>query len=259
MPFVKLDCGIVDSTIFCEPNDVFKAWITLLAKAGADGVARITAPALALLCRVTPERANEILDQFSKPEKHSRTQRDDGRRIQRVDGGYLVLNYAMYRDHDYGASIRMRKLRNSRKNKDVPERSRTFRGVTQAEAEADIEVDKNKRGKKRATALPPDFGLTPERVAYASQHDVQNVQNVMDAFREYHTANGSTMRNWDAAWRTWILREARYGKKPYQQNVSDNSRKSDTSILNLCKQAGISTIGKTRDEILLALQRHGSK
>jgi len=246
MPFVKLDCGIVDSTIFCEPNDVFKAWITLLAKAGPDGIARITAPALGLLCRVSPDRAEEILEQFSQPEKHSRTQADQGMRIRRVDGGYMVINYEKYRSHDYGAKERMKALRQRSRN--VPERSRT---VTQAEAE----VDKNKRG-RRATALPPDFGLTPARVEYASKQNVHNVQTVMEAFCNHHKAKGTTMKDWDAAWRTWVCREATYSKgRQVAENASVNLRTSDASILDLCKQAGIHTHGKSRDELLLALKR----
>ncbi|MGA9855322.1 MAG: hypothetical protein WBR29_08620 [Gammaproteobacteria bacterium] len=78
----------------------------------------------------------------------------------------------------------------------------------------------------------------------------------MEAFTNHHKAKGTTMKDWDAAWRTWVCREATYSKgRQVAENTSVNLRTSDASILDLCKQAGIHTHGKSRDELLLALKR----
>ena len=47
MSFAKLDSGIVNSTLWVQPDDVLRVWIWMLSQADADGVVRVAAPALA--------------------------------------------------------------------------------------------------------------------------------------------------------------------------------------------------------------------
>jgi hypothetical protein len=100
--FVKLDCGIVDSTVWAEPDDVFRAWIALLAKADAFGVVRCSIPALAVLCKTTPQRMVEIMDVFKSPDPFSRTPEDEGRRVREIDGAFLLINYVKHREITQG-------------------------------------------------------------------------------------------------------------------------------------------------------------
>lgn len=96
--YSKLDCGIVDSTIWCAPDDVFRTWIAMLAKTNAHGYVRVAIPAMAKLVGVTIERMEEISKILSSPDPYSRTQEHDGRRLEKVDGGWQILNYAKYRE-----------------------------------------------------------------------------------------------------------------------------------------------------------------
>lgn len=69
--------------------------------------------------------------------------------------------------------------------------------------------------KSRAIALPPDFALTESRKAYALTKGVSSPEAEMEAFRAHHEAHGKTMRDWDAAWRTWCMNARKFaGKAP---------------------------------------------
>ena len=55
------------------------------------------------------------LQRLCSPDPESRSQEYDGRRMARVNGGYIILNYFKYRDFDHTAADRMRRLRARRK------------------------------------------------------------------------------------------------------------------------------------------------
>ena len=57
----------------------------------------------------------QALARMGSPEAESRSRDYDGRRLVRVDGGYIVLNFMKYRDKDFGAAERMRLLRQRKK------------------------------------------------------------------------------------------------------------------------------------------------
>ena len=97
MGFAKLDQGIVNSTIWVQPPDVLKTWIWFLSQADRHGVVRVAAPALAMTCMVPLDRMREILALLEAPDPDSRTSAHEGRRIEKIEGGWLILNYLAYR------------------------------------------------------------------------------------------------------------------------------------------------------------------
>lgn len=68
---------------------------------------------------------------------------------------------------------------------------------------------------KRATrgaTLPAEFTLTEGRRAKAlAKAPGCDVELWFETFRAHHEAKGSLMKDWDAAWRTWICHGARFG------------------------------------------------
>lgn len=66
----------------------------------------------------------------------------------------------------------------------------------------------------RARAWPQDFILSVEREAYATGKKVNNVRVVWEQFEAHHRAKGSTFKNWDQAWRTWVMNEVGRFAKP---------------------------------------------
>jgi hypothetical protein len=136
MPFVKLDCGMLRSTIWFD-RDAREVLITALLMAepleltverpqlevmslsetgwrvpvgwygfvGAAGVGIVHAAG------VEQARGMAALERMGKPEPDSRSKEFDGRRMIRIDGGYVILNFMRYRDRDYTSAERSRRYR----------------------------------------------------------------------------------------------------------------------------------------------------
>lgn len=95
--YTKLFNSILASTIWRADDKVRIVWITLLAMADRRGVAEGSVPGLADLARVSIPDCVRALDELSSPDEWSRSQVQDGRRIEAVDGGWLLLNHDKYR------------------------------------------------------------------------------------------------------------------------------------------------------------------
>lgn len=128
--FVKLDCGILDSSLWVEPEPVRVVFITTLAMASPDGICRATAPGIARRANLPLTKVRSALARLEAPDPDSRTATDEGRRIRRVNGGYLIVNYVGYRAKDYTATERKRIQRereSHRKSQRVTPKSRRSR------------------------------------------------------------------------------------------------------------------------------------
>lgn len=142
--YSKLDCGIVDSSLWEMPHEYLRVWIAMLAKTDATGYVRVAAPAMARLCHLTREDFDRIIDVYCSPDPESRTSDHDGRRLEKVEGGWQILNYAKYREglkQPDSSAGRMRKLREKRKCDGFAVTVTV--GDAYAEAEAEAEAIKN--------------------------------------------------------------------------------------------------------------------
>jgi hypothetical protein len=177
MAFVKLDCGILDSTLWIdrESREVF---ITALLMAepyettvplpqvkvraieltgwevppGWYGFVHAAGVGIIRRAGVEKEVGMVALEALGEPEIESRSKDFEGRRLVRVDGGFIVLNFMKYRDRDYTTAERSRRYRERlASRRDV---TATHRDITQAEEEVELEVEDKK--KKGAVAPEPD-------------------------------------------------------------------------------------------------------
>lgn len=165
MAFVKLDCGMLDSTLWidraarelfitallmAEPFELVKSvpqinvrdldetgfvvppgWYGFVPAAGSGIVRRAGMEA---------EPGLMALERLGQPESESRTPDFDGRRMVRVNGGYIILNYDKYRSKDHTAAERARRYRERKSSRVTSDTSRvTGRNITQAEGEAEGE------------------------------------------------------------------------------------------------------------------------
>jgi hypothetical protein len=95
--FTKLFHSILHSTIWREPDHVRIVWITMLALADQHGEVMASVPGLADISRVTRQQCEQALAVLAAPDPDSRNQEHGGRRVNAIDGGWLVLNYSAYR------------------------------------------------------------------------------------------------------------------------------------------------------------------
>ena len=98
MGFTKLDSGIVDSSLWSEPPTVRVLWITLLAKCDSTGHVRAVRDAIKRAANIPDKEFEEAMICLESADPSSRSSEFDGRRIQKVEGGWLILNYLKYRE-----------------------------------------------------------------------------------------------------------------------------------------------------------------
>lgn len=96
--WTKLFSSIVTSSVWCEDDKTFRAWIALLSLSDVEGIVEGSVPGLANLCRLTVPEMRAALEKLSSPDPDSRSPEHEGRRIEKIEGGWKVLNYAKYRE-----------------------------------------------------------------------------------------------------------------------------------------------------------------
>lgn len=96
--YAKLSSTITRSSIWRESPATRCVWITLLACANEDGFVKGVEAWLAHEANVTREECREALRLFQAEDPESQDQDWGGRRIEWVEGGWIVLNYRKYRD-----------------------------------------------------------------------------------------------------------------------------------------------------------------
>lgn len=95
----KIFTKILDSSIWLEPIPTRVVWLTLIAAMDEDGFAQFASVAnLSHRARVSQKAAEEAIASLEGPDANSSDPENDGRRIERVPGGWVVLNAGKYRD-----------------------------------------------------------------------------------------------------------------------------------------------------------------
>ncbi len=110
--FAPIFSKIVDSSLWDEPDHVVKVFLTMLAKKDMDHVVRGNAYNISKWSRKTEQEVLDALKRLSSPDtKRIEKQPHEGRRIKKVEDGWLVLNGANYRKLAQEVSERVRKAR----------------------------------------------------------------------------------------------------------------------------------------------------
>ena len=118
----------------------------MLALKDESNICPATVPSLAKLSNLTIAQCEKYLHQFQQPDKYSRSQDFDGRRIEQIDGGWLILNGQKYRDLLRGQERRdyiRQKVAAHRERVNRCKQSKQSKPI--AEAEAKAEADKKKK------------------------------------------------------------------------------------------------------------------
>lgn len=128
MSWTPLFSDIVDSSIWGESKETRLVWVTLLAKKDKDGYVGMSVPGLARAAVVTLAEAQAALKVLCGPDPLSRSKEHEGRRIQEVEGGWVVLNHFKYRDRLSTDAVR--KAKQAAWQKEYRKRKRS--GIRQA-------------------------------------------------------------------------------------------------------------------------------
>jgi len=180
--YTKLFQDILGSSVWDEEDQTRIVWITMLAMADKNGMVRVTARSLARFARVSLEACEKALAVFMAPDKDSRSQEFEGRRIEPADGGWKLLNHAKYRERgrdrrDYMREY-MRNYVHREKRKAVVKKAMSggYKGslaeklAAAAEKEGDVETAQRMEGmlsqeSKQQAQFREDFYRTLDFVA----------------------------------------------------------------------------------------------
>ena len=129
MGFTKLDDGITKSSLWSESIHVRIVFISFLAEKDESGFVSAARSGMIRICNVTPEQFDEAEKILSSPDFESKDPSNEGRRIEKVDGGWIVLNSDKYRiPEDEKKKNHTEYMRNWRENK-VSVKSREFTNI----------------------------------------------------------------------------------------------------------------------------------
>ena len=94
--FTPLFSSIVMSSIWMASKETKLLWITMLAIKDKDGYVRAVPSALARTAGLTLGETQKALLELESPDPESSSKEYEGRRIQAVEGGWVILNHARY-------------------------------------------------------------------------------------------------------------------------------------------------------------------
>jgi len=135
---------IVESSLWSESDLVCKIFITLLAKKDCNQTVQASAYTIGQWAHKSEAEALQALKILSEPDRHRiEPQPYEGRRIQKIAGGWLILNGQMYEDLMRKISRRIYKAKKEREYRAM-KRGGPLPGEVQAVKDfGDGVVDKN--------------------------------------------------------------------------------------------------------------------
>jgi len=101
MSYAKLFSSITESSLWGEPKEVRILFVTMLAKADANGFVEASLVGLARVSNLSVKETESSIKSLESPDPHSKDldehPENEGRRIAKVPGGWCIINYEVYR------------------------------------------------------------------------------------------------------------------------------------------------------------------
>ena len=94
--YTKLFSSILESTIWGEPAGTRLVWIAMLARSNMQGEVFGSVPGFARLAGVSLAECEAAIETLLAPDPYSRTPDNEGRRLAKIVGGWLILNHAKF-------------------------------------------------------------------------------------------------------------------------------------------------------------------
>ncbi len=147
----KLFTKILDSSIWLESTTTRIVWLTMIAMMDEAGFVQLAAVGnVAARARVSLSAAETAIKTLEAPDAASSDQDHEGRRLERVPGGWLVLNAQKYRAMVTRVVIQAQTRERVRRHR---EKRKSNAAVTPSEAESDTRSEaKNEDQVQRASA-----------------------------------------------------------------------------------------------------------
>lgn len=87
----------------------------------------------------------------------------------------------------------------------------TLNGTSTNQEPLTINQEPVKPLRKKSAPMPADFTLNESSTSYAQNRNL-SIADELVSFSNWHTAKGSTFKDWQAAWRTWCDKAVEFGR-----------------------------------------------
>jgi len=224
MGFAKLDSGITRSSIWSESLATRILWVTMLAEKDENGYVEASRGGLIRLANISPAEFDASIKILESPDPDSKTPDNDGRRVAKIDGGWVVLNSEKYRLPEdvkrERTKERVRKFREKGVGEALQSVTVTHPSVTvtggcvtgalpsvSVSVSASVSESESKEGmqgeEKRSRVFVPPTVADVE--AYCSERkNGINPQEFIDHYSSSNWHRGKTkISDWKACVRTW--------------------------------------------------------
>ena len=165
----KLFTKILDSSIWMESIETRIVWLTFIAAMDETGFVQFASVEnVAHRARVGIEAASMAVKTLESPDFNSSDPENDGRRVERVPGGWIVLNAQKYRELVTRVVIqeqtrnRVRRFREKKRSGNGPVTPRN-ESVTPSKADTKAEAEAVERGVSVKASVPPLSTERPEK------------------------------------------------------------------------------------------------
>ncbi len=159
--YVPIFSKIVDSSLWDEEDWVVKIFLTMLAKKDGDHVVRGSAYNIACWAKKTEKEVLAALKILSSPDrKRIEKQPYEGRRIQKVPDGWLMLNGEVYKKMAQQVAERARKARWAKENRAKEKEANNLKSLVEI-SEKTIETHKGHIGQLKKQIESDQSGDEP--------------------------------------------------------------------------------------------------
>jgi hypothetical protein len=168
--YAKLWSGITKSSLWSADLAVRVLFVSMMAEADSTGFVEASLPGLARMAALTREETEAALTVLMAPDPDSKSSEAGGRRVVKVDMGYSLVNYEVYRERQDDAAKReknrlyMREYRTGKAENltatdgcKVSVRACKSPSSKVAQAEAEAEAEEKKKETPPARGLGFDF------------------------------------------------------------------------------------------------------
>jgi hypothetical protein len=255
MAYTKLFSSIVTSTIWVETDRTRIVWITMLALADRNGEVQASIPGLARIAGVPVPDCEDALQKFMSPDPYSRTPDDEGRRIEKIDGGWALINHSKYREMASREDSKEANAKRQKRHYDRKARNLTHTNanlthtdanlthtlhIAEAEAEAELREEKKEPSPKKPRKPKPPAQTDEDWLASLCASPENQGVDVRFEYQRMHAwcakKNQTPSRR---RFSKWLERADRPLAKPVQDLSVPNLPESGRSMFDLSKTGGV--------------------
>jgi len=212
--YSKLYLRLLDSSVWKHSSDIRIVWITLLALKDKEGCVFGSKAWLADRARVDDKTCEKALKIFLSPDERSRTEDNDGRKIEVIDGGWRVLNHFLYRDGMEDMREKWRRNKADQRNRMKLAPGETLKSRIRKQGEEDPITKADKASLRRLTKQEGDPKPT---TTFEREYDLDDAGDHVDE------------KDVDVAICEGLEEAAREGASAVAEQVLDNSGSEESS------------------------------